>query len=203
MALVAPASVMMPSAAVARPATMGRPSMKDRMNSVLRGRSMRARNAARARRSASTSLTRHSPRWADPVACAISRIFSTIPSPVNRSGICTKGTDAAFSTAIVSLGPEPSAARTREGPRPSTPYARLLRERMRGIKARAVNGDDPRLETKRVKDFGHRATNRHDPAGIGDGDRAAGRILDGDAVGQGAVCRAEASGGDSKTESED
>ena len=60
--------------------------------------------------------------------------------------------------------------------------ARLLRERTRGIKARAVDGDDPRLETKRVKDFGHRAANRYDPAGIGDGDRAAGRILDGDVV---------------------
>ena len=71
-----------------------------------------------------------------------------------------------------------------------------------GIKARAVDGDDPRLQTKRVEDFGHRAANRHDPAGIGDGDRAAGRILDGDAVGEGAVCHAEAGGGDGKTESE-
>ena len=74
-----------------------------------------------ASRSVCTRRARHSPRSSVPVALAISRIFSTMPSPVNMSGTRTNGTRAASSTAIVSFGPAPSLASTSEGPRPSTP----------------------------------------------------------------------------------
>src|SRR5262245_3861926 len=80
MALLAPASRMMPSAAVARPATIGRPFVNESMNKTLRGSATRARKAAKTPRSACTDLARHSPRTTDPVARAIKRIFSTMPS---------------------------------------------------------------------------------------------------------------------------
>ncbi len=189
---MAPASLMMPSAAVARPATIARSFDEREQERRLAADGRPARGSAPARRD------RRRPPWpgiaprsALPAAVATISILSRMPLPVCLSGTSTNGMPAAaqhrdgfFRSGVLGREDErriePEHAFRRQ--RAHVADVRLLAQRLRRIEARGVDGDDALLEPERVEDFGDRAADRDDAGVVADGDRLSGGVAHDDRI---------------------